>query len=363
MSEGRGAVAGVAISADEAGDGGLGISPAPVARLALLRAELSRQGVDGLIVPLADEYQNEFPPLAVRRLEWLSGFTGSAGMAVVLADAAAIFVDGRYSVQVRQQVDPGAFTVCHLTEQPPSDWLRDNLPQGARLGYDPWLHGADGLKRFNDGAALVGGELVALEPNPLDTVWQERPMPPLADVVPHDMRYAGRAASDKCRETASALARDRIDALVLTAPDSISWLLNIRGGDVPHAPLPLGFAILNADGAVSLFMDPRKLTGDTVSHLGDGVQRAGIDSFGAALDGLGAAGKRVRVSRQTAPVWVSQRLEKAGATIVQRSLCASQGLQERYRNGRRPGRPRPRRCGIGSLPRLAGGASAGWRGG
>ena len=291
-------------------------SPAPPARLDALRAELSGCGVDGFLVPLTDAHQNEFPPPQARRLAWLSGFQGSAGMAVVLADRAAIFVDGRYTLQVRDQVDPGRFEPMHLTETPPPDWVAENLSSGAKLGYDPWLHTTDGLKKFHEACNKAGAEMVALASNPVDAVWPNRPAAPIAPVVPHDLRYAGRDAVEKRQEIADALTRDSADAAVLSAPDSIAWLLNIRGGDVPNAPLPLSFAVIASDGAVDLFIDPRKLTGAVRAHLGNGVSLRGPAALGDALDALGAAGKRVRVATGGTPSWLVDRLEAAGAVAA-----------------------------------------------
>ena len=298
---------------DESGPG-----PAPPDRLEALRAELDRLGVDGFLVPMADEHQGEFLAACARRLTWLTGFSGSAGIAVVLAERAAIFVDGRYTLQLRDQVDDSLFTPRHLTLDPPAEWLADALGRGARLGYDPWLHTVDGLTPFTAACERIGAELVALEANPVDAVWQDQPPPPLAPVVVHEMRYAGRESVGKRRAIASQLDKDDLDAAVLTAPDSIAWLLNIRGGDIPHTPVALAFAIIGRDRAVHLFIDSRKLTADVRSHLGDGVTIAAPQSFGDALDALGAAGRRVQVASAAAPAWVTARLQAAGATVVQK---------------------------------------------
>ncbi len=297
-------------------DYGLAPGPAPPGRLDALRAELVRRGVDGFLVPVADEHQGEFPPLRARRLTWLSGFQGSAGLAVVLADRAVIFVDGRYTLQVRDQVDSARFEPLHLTETPPPGWIADNVEAGARIGYDPWLHTADGLKRYIDACAGAGAEMVALDSNPVDAVWRDRPPAPIAPVVPHDLRYAGRDAMEKRHEIAAALTKAGIDAAVLSAPDSIAWLLNIRGGDVPHAPLPLSFAVVAADGTVELFIEARKLTAEVRAHLGNGVSIRDPAALGAALDALGAAGRRVLAAPRSAPSWVFDRLEAAGAKLA-----------------------------------------------
>jgi Xaa-Pro aminopeptidase len=294
---------------------GLDMKPAPIDRLVALRQEMADRGIQGFLVPLSDAYQSESPPRNAQRLAWLTGFSGSAGMAVVLADKAAIFVDGRYTLQVRDQVDPDAFSPCHLTDEPPATWIAANAPEGARIGYDPWLHTIDGLRRIRAGCDRAGAELVPVEPNPLDTVWRDQPAEPIAPVEPHGSAFAGRTSADKRQEAAKALVDDGADAAVLTAPDSIAWLLNIRGGDLPNTPVTLCFAIIAADGTVELFIDPRKLPSRTVAHLGKDVTVRPISDFGDALDALGAGNTEVQVPANVAPAWVMDRLKSAGADI------------------------------------------------
>ena len=284
-------------------------------RLTELRAELRRRGLDAFVVPHSDEHQGEYLPPRAQRLTWLTGFTGSAGVAVVLAERAAIFVDGRYTLQVRTEVDGQRFEPLHLVEQPPHQWLAEALPAGARLGYDPWLHTADGVERLRQACQQASAELVACASNPVDAVWPDQPPPPLAPVVAHGLDYAGRSADDKRAEIGQALAATRLDAAVITAPDSLAWLLNVRGGDVPYAPLPLGFAIVRADGAVEVFLDRRKLTAGLDGHLGPAVTVAEPAELGAALDRLGAAGAKVRVDAASQPAWVLDRLTAAGARL------------------------------------------------
>ena len=284
-------------------------------RLARLRAELRRLGVDGFLVPRADAHQGEYVPASAQRLAWLTGFTGSAGLAVVLTERAALFVDGRYTLQAQDQVDASLYALRHVIEQPATEWISANLPKGAALGYDPWLHTPGELERYRAASERAGGSLRPLASNPIDAIWTDRPAPPLAPVVPHDLRFAGKSAAEKRREIGAALAKDAIDAAVLTAPDSIAWLLNIRGGDVPHTPLPLSFAILHADAHVELFIDRRKLASGTEAHLGPEVKAAEPDELGPALDRLGAAKKRVLADPAMAAAWVFDRLSAAGARV------------------------------------------------
>ena len=295
---------------------GLDQSPAPRERLDRLRAELGSRGLAGFIVPLADEHQGEFIPARAQRLAWLTGFRGSAGIALVLADRAAIFVDGRYTLQVDAQVDTGAFETLHISETPPTDWVAEHLPADAKLGYDPWLHTPDSVSRFEAACERVGAVLVPVDDNPLDAVWTDQPPRPLAPAVAHDLTFAGRSATEKRDEIAGELARRRIDAAVLSAPDSVAWLLNMRGGDIPNTPVVLGFAIIGADSGVKLFIDPRKITPDLKQHLGNGVTVVPPDELGGALDALGKKESRVQADPATAASWIFDRLAAAGADIV-----------------------------------------------
>jgi Xaa-Pro aminopeptidase len=314
----RAALAALEAATRAAAGDGLGVRPAPAGRLAALRAELSRRGADGFLVPLADEHQSEFPPARARRLEWLTGFAGSAGLAVVLADRAAIFVDGRYTLQVRAQVDCALFEPRHIADEPPAEWLAAALCPGARLGFDPWLHTPDGLARIEEACRRAGASLQALEPNPVDAVWEGQPAAPIAPAYPHPLELAGRSAGEKRAEIAALLIRAGTDAALLTAPDSIAWLLNLRGGDLPNTPVALGFALIGADAAVSLYMDGRKLTDAARVQLGDGVALHPPAALGPALDALGAAGRTVQLSAGTAPLWAVTRLERAGARVLRR---------------------------------------------
>ena len=294
---------------------GLDGGPTDPARLGALRDELKRRDLDGFIQPRSDEHQGEYVARKSERLAWLTGFTGSAGLAVVLADKAAVFADGRYTLQVEKEVDGGLFEHCHLTDKPPADWIATNLAPGARLGFDPWLLTPVQTARFQAACKKAGGELAACDGNPVDAVWTGQPAAPLSPVVAHDAAFAGDSSNDKRRRIADGLKADKAGAVVLTAPDSIAWLLNVRGGDVPFTPLALSFAILYADASTELFIDGRKLAPGTADHLGGDVKTLEPDAFGPALDRLGKDAKTVRVSADTAPLWVFDRLEKAGAVI------------------------------------------------
>jgi len=285
------------------------------ARVVLLREELAARGLAGFIVPRADEYQGEYVPPAGQRLAWLTGFTGSAGLAVVLAQRAAVFVDGRYTLQAAEQVDPALFEIRHLIEEPSSRWLGGAVGNGDVIGYDPWLHTPQEVERFRAAVERAGAVLRPLDSNPLDKVWPGRPAAPLAPVVPHPEQFAGESSEAKRTRLGRALAEEGVAAAVLTMPESIAWLLNIRGGDVPHTPLPLSYAILRQDGSVTLFIDSRKLSRGLDRHLGNAVTVQSPDRLGPALDALAKEGGRVQADPASAASWVFDRLAVSGAAI------------------------------------------------
>ncbi|HYD28802.1 aminopeptidase P family protein [Brevundimonas sp.] len=279
-----------------------------------LRAKMAEQGLDGLLVPHEDEHQNEYLPAANDRLAWLTGFTGSAGAGVVLKDRAAVFADGRYTVQVRAQVDPAQFEILSLEGEGVARYL-ESAPKGAVIGYDPRLHSPDSLASLRRAAARAGAELKPVEPNPLDLAWGgERPEQPAAPVVPHDDRYAGETSASKRARIGEAVAKAGAAAAVLTAPASIAWLFNIRGGDVIRTPLPLSQAIVRTDGTARLFMDPRKVTNQLPGWLGDAVALEAPEALPAALDGL--SGQSVLIDPGQSSAWYFDRLEAVGATVV-----------------------------------------------
>ncbi len=292
---------------------------ASASRVAALRAELRKRGLDGFVVPRADRFQNEYVPPSDERLAWLTGFTGSAGAAVVLNDRAAIFVDGRYQVQVREEVDNALFAVEHLVERPPTLWIEKNLPAGAKLGYSPWLHTLDGAERLAKACTAAQAALVPVEDNPIDAIWSDRPQPPLGAVVPHELRYAGEDAKDKLMRLRAELQNLAADALVVSDPQNVSWLLNIRGSDVPHTPVVLAFAVVPKEGRPAIYVDLRKLGNDMRSRLEELAEVRANAAFERDLTALGDARSAVRLDPATAAEAIARLVVENGGTIVRGS--------------------------------------------
>src|ERR1700760_1526930 len=286
-------------------------------RLAALRAELAARGLDGFMVPHADEHQNEYLPANAERLAWLTSFTGSAGAAVVLKDKAAVFVDGRYTLQVRSQTDTSQFEPRDLVAEGPQGWIPENLPRGAKLGYDPWLHTQHGVMHLKAAVEKAGGTLVAVESNPIDAVWSDQPAPPVTPAKPHALNLSGEQSEAKRLTLGEGLKKSGAEAAVVTLADSVCWLLNIRGHDVPHTPFTLAFAIAHADGGADLFLDPAKRSPELLAHLGNSVRVQDPSAFTGALDAM--KGKSVLVAPSTAASTIFDRLGKAGAKIRQGS--------------------------------------------
>jgi Xaa-Pro aminopeptidase len=278
----------------------------------LIRAAMAKQALDGFLIPHEDEHQNEYLPAANDRLAWATGFTGSAGAAVILKDRAAIFVDGRYTLQVRAQVDESLYEVRDLVEGGVPAYLRDAAKAGWTIGYDARLHSPEALERLRAAAARAGAVLKAVETNPLDEAWgRGRPAQPLAPVVPHPLKYAGEDSASKRARVGKALAEEGAQAAVLTAPASIAWLFNIRGGDVIRSPLPLAQAILEADGTARLFLDPAKVTPELPAWLGNGVRLETPGDLAAALSDL--KDRKVLVDPAQTSAWYFEALKDAGA--------------------------------------------------
>ena len=280
------------------------------ARAAQLRREFEKAGVHGFIVPRADEHQNEYVPPSAERLMWLTGFSGSAGLAVILRDKAALFVDGRYSEQAKLQVDASVFELRNLIDDPPFVWVSRNLRPGEKLGYDPLLQTPESVSRFSSACREVQAELKALDANPIDNIWLDRPDPPLGMITPQRIRLAGETAAAKIARVRAAM--NHADGLFVSDPHNLAWLANIRGSDVSHTPLPLGFAYVPADGQPVLFLDSRKLSTGVRDSLGEHVELREPGDLVAFAQRLGRDGACVAFDAATVPAVLTQALERAG---------------------------------------------------
>jgi len=289
-------------------------SSASPARVAALRDRLRAEGVDGFLVPRSDAHQGETVAPHDERLAFLTGFTGSAGLAIVLADRAALFVDGRYTLQAGNQVDTDLFEVVPEHENSAAAWLARVLGEGQVVAYDPWLHGKAQIDRLAQAAARREARLAPLEPNPIDEIWTDQPPVPMGAVRIQPESFAGESAADRRRRIGVSIAEHSADAAVLTQPDSIAWLLNIRGSDLAHSPVALGFAVLEADGAVALYMEPDKIDGEVRAHLGNAVGVMAPDRLGEGLAAM--TGKTVLLDQATCPLWLADRLEAACAALA-----------------------------------------------
>lgn len=288
-----------------------------VERVAMLRKRLAAQDLDGFIVPRSDEHQGEYVPACSERLKWLTGFTGSAGVAIVLAGRAVIFVDGRYTLQVRDQTDSQVFGIESLIDNPPQKWVRANLAKGTRLGFDPWLHTIGEIKALAAAAEEAGAALVPLASNPIDELWQDRPAPPLEKIEIHPFEYAGELAREKLARLAGSLAGNGATHTVLTDPSSLAWAFNIRGRDVPHTPLALGFAVLAAKGPHRIFIDKAKLTIETEAYLTQLAEICAPSTLGSEIAALAASGARIALDPALAAEHLRMLVAENGGTVVE----------------------------------------------
>jgi Xaa-Pro aminopeptidase len=285
-------------------------------RIKALQGELKSRKLKGFLVPHSDEHQSEYLAPQFERLAWLTGFTGSAGNAVVLDKEAALFVDGRYILQARAQTDSALFEVLQTPEAKASTWIADKLGKGGSVGYDPSLHTVKEIERLTETLAKSGIKLVPVETNPIDAIWQDRPKPMATAVVPHGIEYAGRSAQEKIRDVQAALAAENTDAVLLTLLDSIAWLFNIRGGDIKHTPVALAFAIVPASGRPTLFIDLAKIGDNVKGEIRETADLAEPATLAERLKALGEAQARVRLDPETASMRFAQALKADGAQVV-----------------------------------------------
>lgn len=287
-----------------------------------LRALLAQKNIDGFYIPRADEFQGEYVPECANRLFWATGFTGSAGSAIVLKDKAAFFTDGRYTIQAQDEVSKTDFEIFSTAKDQlptptlsPTEWIEKNLPKGGVFAIDPWLHTPDGEKAIRTAVEKAGGTLVYIDSNPIDAVWQNRPPQPMTPALPHPLQYAGVASKDKRDALSKILTDKKADALAITLPEEICWLLNVRGNDVPHTPFVLSYAIAHQDGTVDWYVDAAKIPTETKEWVGKDVRFHPLKDFSDALKNLGAQKKTVWIDPAAAPVIAATTLKDAGAGI------------------------------------------------
>jgi Xaa-Pro aminopeptidase len=280
-------------------------------RLAALRTELRREKLDGFIVPRADEHQNEYVPKCAERLQWLTGFTGSAGIAIVLSDRAAIFVDGRYTLQAAREIDTKLFAIVDITRTPPSSWLPEQVREGQRIGYDPWIHTQNQVDAYGDKLVAKRVEFIAVDVNPIDRIWLDRPAPPRGAIVLYPERLAGESAAQKIARVRSNLSGN--EALLVSDPHAIAWMFNIRGSDVAHTPLPLGYALLPREGKPRLYVDGAKLSNSVRARMNE---LAETEEPQRLVDDLaaGIGGKKFRFDAATAPAKLVEIVRANGGT-------------------------------------------------
>ena len=285
-------------------------------RVERLRAALAEAGVDGFVIPRADEHQGEYIPPSSDRLRWITGFTGSAGVALVLPQSAAVFVDGRYTVQVRAQIDASVFTPESSVETPLATYLKDKA-KDLRIGIDPWLHTVGEVKSLEKAMEEAGGALVLLSKNPVDRIWQDRPLPPKGRVMLQPVAYAGVESAEKLETIRVGLRKAGADATVLTDPSSVAWVFNIRGGDVSHTPLPLSFALIPAEGRPTLFLDADKLDGEASAYLSGLAELEAPDQLEGALARF-ADEKAVMLDPALAADRLARIVTKAGGRVIEK---------------------------------------------
>ncbi len=284
------------------------------ARLSALREELKRRELTGFVVPICDEHMSEYVGKYAQRLEWLTGFGGSAGSAIVMTGNAAIFTDGRYTVQVRDQVDGNLYDYVAVAETSPTAWISANAEQGDRIGYDAWLHTAEWAKAAEKAAKAAGAKMIAVDDNPVDAVWSDQPERSDTPLAVHEDTQTGESSDAKRQRMAEELRKAGVDAAVIASLDSVAWTFNIRGGDVSNTPVPLAFALLSSDGTAELFVAPEKLTPEVQTHLGNQVSIRRYDELAEILGTL--SGKKIAVDPERSVAAIAQALKAGGAKIV-----------------------------------------------
>ena len=286
-------------------------------RVTALRAKFAALGIDGFLVPRADEYQGEYVPASAERLSWITGFTGSAGIALITQREAVVYVDGRYTTQLVEQVDGSVFTGGDLVNEPPHLWIPKNAPKGFRLGIDPWLHAGAEVRRLEKALAEIDGVLVLLDANPLDAIWTDRPAEPMGAVAIQKQEHSGKLASEKIAEIAAGVKEKGAAAVLITDPSSVAWIFNIRGDDVPHTPHPLSRAIISAEGKAEIFLDQQKTGIEQRAYLGQIAVQQSPAEFLARLAAYSSNGAKILIDPDLTPLILTKEIEKAGGVVVE----------------------------------------------
>ena len=293
----------------------------PQSKLSEIRGHLIKEGLDGILVPRTDEHQSEYVSAYAQRLSWLTGFTGSAGTALIMKDKALVFVDGRYTLQAREEIDEKLFEVVELAKISVNEWIQKNFPLNGRLAYDPQLHPLSAVRSLSISCQSRKSFLAPVSPNPIDRIWKDQPPPPLSPIVPHALQFTGQNLQEKCRECAARITAAGADVAILTLTDSICWLFNIRGADVEFTPVSLAYAILHKDSSAELFVDTRKLTNEVREHLGNTVTIKQHSEFQSSLQQLSAAGETIQIDPHTASDWIFQSLGGDANIVEQEDPC------------------------------------------
>jgi Xaa-Pro aminopeptidase len=286
-------------------------------RVAGLRASFDTLGIDAFLVPRADEYQGEYVPASSERLAWLTGFTGSAGVALVTRSQAIVFVDGRYTTQLTEQVDTTVFTGGDLVNEAPHIWIAHHGAKGLRLGIDPWLHSGADVRRLEKALADIGGSLIFLPHNPLDRLWTDRPSEPLGAVVIQAVAQAGVLATEKIATIAQSLEKKSLSAVLVTDPSSVAWIFNIRGSDVPHTPHPLARAVIHSSGKAELFLDKRKTNIEAEAYLAQICVQLSPADLSSKLAAVSANGGRILVDPDLASYALTDLIRREGGEVVE----------------------------------------------
>lgn len=285
-------------------------------RLDQFRLFIQKEGLNGFLIPKVDEHQGEYVPPHAERLHWLTGFSGSAGFAIVLEKQSALFVDGRYTLQAQQQVDAEHIEVVPIADVKPHVWLNEYVQPGQRIGFDPWLHTHENLARFQNEVAEKKIEWVPCPRNPIDALWTDQPNQPHTKLKIHDVQFSGKATQEKREQIASILAKQGVKACILTLPTSIAWLFNIRAHDMPYLPAPLAFAIVHTNGRAELFFNPPEQEQDVIQHLGTDVELYARDKFPEQLQDLTKHASHILVDKKTCPFFITDQLQNAGAEVI-----------------------------------------------